>query len=31
VWRVLNAAGRISLSGADHNSVLQRALLLRGV
>jgi methylated-DNA-protein-cysteine methyltransferase-like protein len=28
-WRVLNAAGRISLSGADHNSVLQRALLLR--
>jgi len=28
-WRVLNAAGRISLSGADHGSVLQRALLLR--
>ncbi len=28
-WRVLNAAGRISLSSADHNSVLQRALLLR--
>ena len=28
-WRVLNASGRISLSGADHNSVLQRALLLR--
>ena len=28
-WRVLNAAGRISLSGADHSSVVQRALLLR--
>jgi methylated-DNA-protein-cysteine methyltransferase-like protein len=28
-WRVLNAAGRISLSGADHGSVVQRALLLR--
>jgi methylated-DNA-protein-cysteine methyltransferase-like protein len=28
-WRVLNAAGRISLSGADHGAVLQRALLLR--
>ncbi|PYP37033.1 MAG: hypothetical protein DMD34_11895 [Gemmatimonadetes bacterium] len=28
-WRVLNAAGRISLSGAHHASVLQRALLLR--
>src|SRR5438094_4931299 len=28
-WRVLNAAGRISLSGADHGSVVQPALLLR--
>src|SRR5437764_14480823 len=28
-WRVLNAAGRISLSGVDHGSVGQRALLLR--
>ena len=28
-WRVLNAAGRISLSGTDHGSVVQRALLLR--
>src|SRR5207237_7822069 len=28
-WRVLNAAGRSSLSGADHGSVVQRALLLR--
>lgn len=28
-WRVLNAAGRISLSGADHGAVVQRALLLR--
>lgn len=28
-WRVLNAAGRISLSGSDHGSVVQRALLLR--
>ena len=28
-WRVLNAAGRISLSGVDHGSVVQRALLLR--
>src|SRR5258708_30804034 len=28
-WRVLNAAGRISLSGAPPNSVLQRPLLLR--
>src|SRR5881396_1983712 len=27
-WRVINAAGRISLS-ADHSAVLQRALLLR--
>lgn len=28
-WRVLNASGRISLSGVDHGSVVQRALLLR--
>src|SRR5205807_9603558 len=28
-WRVLNAAGRISLSGGDHGSVVQRALVLR--
>ncbi len=28
-WRVLNAAGRISLSEHDHGAVLQRALLLR--
>src|SRR5438445_12389316 len=28
-WRGLNAAGRISLSGADHGSVVQRARLLR--
>src|SRR5436189_5708112 len=28
-WRVLNAAGRISLSSADHNSGLPRALLVR--
>ncbi|PYP72594.1 MAG: methyltransferase [Gemmatimonadetes bacterium] len=28
-WRVINAAGRISLSAHDHNAVLQRALLLR--
>ena len=27
-WRVINAAGRISLS-SDHSAVLQRALLLR--
>lgn len=27
-WRVINAAGRISLSG-EHSAVLQRALLLR--
>lgn len=27
-WRVINAAGRISLAG-DHSAVLQRALLLR--
>ena len=27
-WRVINAAGRISLSGHDHNAVVQRALLL---
>lgn len=27
-WRVINAAGRISLAG-EHSSVLQRALLLR--
>lgn len=28
-WRVINAAGRISLASHDHNAVLQRALLLR--
>ena len=28
-WRVINAAGRISLAGHDHSAVLQRALLLR--
>jgi methylated-DNA-protein-cysteine methyltransferase-like protein len=28
-WRVLNAAGRISLSALDHGAVVQRALLLR--
>jgi methylated-DNA-protein-cysteine methyltransferase related protein len=28
-WRVLNAAGRISLPGSDHGAVVQRALLLR--
>ena len=28
-WRVINAAGRISLSALDHSAVLQRALLLR--
>ena len=28
-WRVVNAAGRISLSAQDHAAVLQRALLLR--
>lgn len=28
-WRVINAAGRISLATHDHGSVLQRALLLR--
>ncbi len=28
-WRVLNAAGRISLGARDHNAVVQRALLLR--
>jgi hypothetical protein len=28
-WRVINAAGRISLSSHDHSAVLQRALLLR--
>ena len=28
-WRVINAAGRISLSAHDHSAVLQRALLLR--
>jgi len=28
-WRVINAAGRISLSSQDHSAVLQRALLLR--
>src|SRR5256886_341082 len=29
-WRVLNAAGRISLSGADHRSAGPRAPVLRG-
>lgn len=28
-WRVINAAGRISLSAQDHSAVVQRALLLR--
>ena len=28
-WRVINAAGRISLSSHDHGNVVQRALLLR--
>ena len=28
-WRVVNAAGRISLSALEHTSVVQRALLLR--
>ena len=28
-WRVINAAGRISLSAQDHGAVVQRALLLR--
>jgi methylated-DNA-protein-cysteine methyltransferase-like protein len=28
-WRVLNAAGRISLSAHDRGAVVQRALLLR--
>lgn len=28
-WRVINAAGRISLAGPDHGAVVQRALLLR--
>jgi methylated-DNA-protein-cysteine methyltransferase-like protein len=28
-WRVINAAGRISLSTVDHGAVVQRALLLR--
>jgi methylated-DNA-protein-cysteine methyltransferase related protein len=28
-WRVINAAGRISLAGHNHAAVLQRALLLR--
>src|SRR5258708_25156931 len=28
-WRVINAAGRISLAAHDHNAVLQRAPLLR--
>lgn len=28
-WRVINAAGRISLAGHRHGAVLQRALLLR--
>jgi methylated-DNA-protein-cysteine methyltransferase related protein len=28
-WRVLNAAGRISLPRGDHGAVVQRALLLR--
>ena len=28
-WRVINAAGRISLAAHDHSAVLQRALLLR--
>lgn len=28
-WRVINAAGRISISAPGHGAVLQRALLLR--
>ena len=28
-WRVVNAAGRISLAGHEHAGVVQRALLLR--
>lgn len=28
-WRVVNAAGRISLSSRNHSDVVQRALLLR--
>lgn len=28
-WRVINAAGRISLAAHDHGAVVQRALLLR--
>ncbi len=28
-WRVINAAGRISLDAHDHNAVVQRALLLQ--
>ncbi len=28
-WRVVNAAGRISLSSHNHSDVVQRALLLR--
>ena len=28
-WRVINAAGRISLAPNDHSAVFQRALLLR--
>lgn len=28
-WRVVNAAGSISLSAHDHSAVVQRALLLR--
>ena len=28
-WRVINAAGRISLAADDHSAVFQRALLLR--
>jgi methylated-DNA-protein-cysteine methyltransferase-like protein len=28
-WRVVNAAGRISLASHDHAAVVQRALLLR--
>jgi len=29
-WRVINAAGRISLSSHDHSAVLQRALKASG-
>lgn len=28
-WRVINAAGRISISSRNHSDVVQRALLLR--